>query len=47
MSIKIIQERLDGYEAKNDVQRFLKPNELKSLELWTEDFFLTKLDNLE
>ncbi len=34
-------------EAKNDVQRFLKPNELKSLELWTKDFFLTKLDNLE
>jgi len=34
-------------EAKNDVQRFLKPNELKSLELWTKDFFLTKLNNLE
>ncbi|GAH09511.1 unnamed protein product, partial [marine sediment metagenome] len=34
-------------EAKNDVQRFLKPNELKSLELWTKDFFLTKLGNLE
>ncbi len=34
-------------EAKNDVQRFLKLNELKSLELWTKDFFLTKLGNLE
>ncbi|MEX1251620.1 MAG: nucleotidyl transferase AbiEii/AbiGii toxin family protein [Hyphomonas sp.] len=33
-------------EAKKDVRRFLKPAELKSLELWSERFFLTKLQRL-
>lgn len=33
-------------EAKKDVRRFLKPAELKSLELWSERFFLTKLKKL-
>jgi len=31
-------------EAVQDVQRFLKPYELKSLELWSKDFFLSKLN---
>lgn len=37
---------IDWEETKNDVKRFLKPNELKSLELWTEEFFLSKLKNM-
>lgn len=37
---------LDWEKAKLDVHRFLKPNELKSLELWNKDFFLMKLKNI-
>lgn len=37
---------IDWQEAADDVRRFLKPNELKSLELWSEDFFLTHLKKL-
>ena len=44
MQKKIIS--LDWEKAKLDVHRFLKPNELKSLELWNKDFFLMKLKNL-
>jgi len=40
-------EETDWEEARPDVRRFLKPYELKSLELWTGDFFLLKLKNLE
>jgi len=32
-------------EAVQDVRKFLKPYELKSLELWSKDFFLSKLNN--
>jgi predicted nucleotidyltransferase component of viral defense system len=37
----------DWEEARTDVRRFLKSYELKSLELWTKDFFLLKLKNLK
>jgi predicted nucleotidyltransferase component of viral defense system len=37
---------IDWDEAKKDVRRFLKPEELKSLELWSERFFLAKLSKL-
>lgn len=33
-------EALDWKQARRDVQRFLKPRELPSLELWTRDYFL-------
>ncbi|MBI2345381.1 MAG: nucleotidyl transferase AbiEii/AbiGii toxin family protein [Deltaproteobacteria bacterium] len=33
----------DWNEAKNDVARFLKPNELRTLELWSAEFFLDRL----
>lgn len=39
-------ERIDWKEAARDVERFLRPAELKSLELWNERFFLAKLDKL-
>lgn len=32
--------RLDIKKARDEVRRFLKPNELPSLELWTREFFL-------
>lgn len=38
---------LDWKGAKNDVARFLKPTDLKTLELWGEDFFIDRLKKLE
>jgi predicted nucleotidyltransferase component of viral defense system len=36
----------DWSEAKKDVARFLKPRELLTLDLWSNDFFLSRLDKL-
>jgi len=36
----------DWMQARRDVQRFLKPHELPSLELWTRDFFLRQCAKL-
>ncbi len=33
-------------DARSDVHRFLRPDDLKSLELWAERFFLAKLEKL-
>tara|TARA_R110000868_G_scaffold259743_5_gene517973 strand:- start:16013 stop:16885 length:873 start_codon:yes stop_codon:yes gene_type:complete len=38
--------RIDWNEAAEDVRRFLRPAELKSIELWSERFFRAKLDKL-
>jgi hypothetical protein len=38
--------RIDWKEASDDVGRFLRPAELKSVGLWSERFFLAKLDKL-
>ena len=38
--------KIDWKAAADDVRRFLRPAELKSLELWSERFFMTKLDRL-
>jgi predicted nucleotidyltransferase component of viral defense system len=40
-------ERTDFREARKDVLRFVKPRELPSLELWTQDFFLQQCRKLE
>jgi len=37
---------IDWKEAVSDVERFLKPVEHKSLSLWSERFFMSKLKNL-
>jgi hypothetical protein len=37
---------IDWKEAASDVERFLKPIEQKSLSLWSERFFMSKLKNL-
>ena len=37
---------IDWKEAASDVERFLKPVEQKSLSLWSERFFMSKLKNL-
>lgn len=39
--------KIDWQEAKNDVNKFLKPRELASLELWSSEFFLSRVDKLE
>ncbi len=36
----------DWKHAREDVRRFVKPNELPSLELWSRDFFLAQTDKL-
>lgn len=38
--------RINWKQASDDVRRFLRPAELKSVELWSERFFLAKLDKL-
>jgi predicted nucleotidyltransferase component of viral defense system len=37
----------DWNEAKKDVARFLKPRELLTLDLWSNEFFLSRLDKLK
>ncbi len=39
-------ERVDWPRAKADVQRFVKPRELPSLDLWTTEFFLAQCRKL-
>jgi hypothetical protein len=38
--------RIDWQDAASDVERFLRPAELKSIRLWSERFFLAKIDKL-
>lgn len=38
--------RIDWKAAAEDVRRFLRPAEFKSIALWSERFFLAKLDRL-
>lgn len=38
--------RIDWKAAAEDVRRFLRPTEAKSLELWSERFFLAKCERL-
>ncbi len=44
MKKKIVS--MNWKEAADDVRRFLKVNELKSLELWSKEFFLSRLEML-
>jgi hypothetical protein len=44
-----LQEKIDSVDwhaAAVDVERFLKPSEVKSLELWSTRFFSSKLERL-
>lgn len=38
--------RINWQDAALDVRRFLRPDDIKSLELWSERFFATKLEKL-
>ncbi len=44
LKLKIAQ--IDWEAARQDVVKFLKPQELASLELWSRDFFYSRLDKL-
>lgn len=44
METKIIDMNWD--EAKQDVARFLKPQALATLDVWSKDFFLSRLEKL-
>jgi predicted nucleotidyltransferase component of viral defense system len=39
-------QSIDWKEAKLDVAQFLRPNELASLSIWSEEFFLSRLDKV-
>ena len=39
-------KEVDWQKAKTDVQRFLRPVDVKTLDLWTTDFFLANLKRL-
>jgi len=39
-------EATDWKHARQDVRRFVKPNELPSLDLWSREFFLAQCDKL-
>jgi predicted nucleotidyltransferase component of viral defense system len=39
-------EATDWKHARQDVQRFVKPDELASLDLWSREFFLAQADKL-
>lgn len=38
--------KTDWPQAREDVRRFVKPNELPSLELWSQEFFLAQCDKI-
>ena len=40
-------DQLDWIEAKKDVARFLKQKDLQTLELWSKDFFYSRIEKLE
>lgn len=40
-------ENIDWKKPRMDVQRFMKPNELPSLELWTKDYFLKQCQKIQ
>lgn len=44
--LKIKINNIDWSEAKNDVARFLRPNELISLGLWSKELFLSRVNKL-
>lgn len=47
--VSVLDEKISSIDwkaAANDVERFLKPVEQKSLSLWSERFFMNKLKNL-
>ncbi len=39
-------ESMDWPSTRQDVQRFVKPNDLAGLDLWTKELFLDRLDRL-
>ena len=45
MSDKIAE--INWQDAVADVEKFLKPIEQKSLKLWSEKFYLTKIQKLD
>ena len=45
-ALSVAIARIDWKEAAEDVRRFLRPAELKSVELWSDRFFLAKMEKL-
>jgi predicted nucleotidyltransferase component of viral defense system len=39
-------QRIDWRQAREDVQRFVRPHELPSLDIWSKEFFLSQCEKL-
>jgi predicted nucleotidyltransferase component of viral defense system len=44
--LRAMIDATDWKHARDDVRRFVKPNELPSLDLWSREFFLAQADKL-
>ena len=44
--LRAVIAKADWMQARRDMQRFVKPHELPSLELWTRGYFLQQCDKL-
>lgn len=47
--LKAMEEKIrsvDWKDAKNDILRFIKPQEIESIHLWSQEFFLDRLKKL-
>lgn len=44
--LRAVIAKLDWVQARRDVQRFIKPHELPSLEFWTREYFLKQCAKL-
>jgi hypothetical protein len=45
-TLSAVIKSIDWQDASEDVRRFLRPAELKSVELWSDRFFLAKMEKL-
>ena len=44
--VRALIARTDWMQARRDVERFVKPHELPSLDVWTREFFLQQCGKL-
>lgn len=45
--LKIKIKNIDWDKVKKDIARFLRPQELKGLEVWSQEFFLSQVEKME
>jgi len=45
-TLKTKINEIDWQAAKQDVARFLRPRELAALDVWSKEFFLSRVDKV-